>query len=132
MKDFIITAIFIGVMFGVMSVFNGVFPTAGTGLTVIISIVIGGAITSKIIDELWPEDKSKPTYVETEYPADWDEIRHSVLARDGYTCGNCGINSGPFHVHHIVPLSKGGTNNMGNLRTLCENCHKDIHPHMRQ
>ncbi len=65
------------------------------------------------------------------YPLDWGELRRQALERDGYRCGNCGMNTATLHVHHIVPLSRGGTNSLGNLWTLCEDCHKLIHPHMR-
>jgi hypothetical protein len=64
------------------------------------------------------------------YPPNWNEIRQEVLARDGYRCGNCGSTS-KLHVHHIVPLSLGGSNELGNLRTLCKICHVKLHPHMR-
>jgi hypothetical protein len=63
------------------------------------------------------------------YPGDWDSIRTSALTRDGYRCGNCGA-SGPdvaLHVHHIVPLSRGGSNQLSNLRTLCNACHRQVH-----
>lgn len=64
------------------------------------------------------------------YPENWSTIREEVLIRDGYQCGNCGSPNN-LHVHHIVPLSKGGSNRLTNLRTLCEQCHKKLHPHMR-
>ena len=63
------------------------------------------------------------------YPENWDDIRGEVLKRDGYRCGNCG-SSENIIVHHIVPLAKGGTNSVNNLRTLCDDCHKKIHPHL--
>jgi 5-methylcytosine-specific restriction endonuclease McrA len=66
----------------------------------------------------------------SQYPSNWGDIREEVLARDGHHCGNCGSTSN-LHVHHIVPLSLGGSNELGNLRTLCETCHKKLHPHMR-
>jgi hypothetical protein len=71
---------------------------------------------------------------ERDYPTNWSSIREAVLARDGYKCANCGVQAGPnvtLHVHHVVPLSLGGTNNLTNLTTLCERCHKSLHPHMR-
>ena len=71
-----------------------------------------------------------PTNNSNDYPSDWDRIRTQVLSRDNYKCGNCG-SSHNLHVHHIVPLSKGGTNNLSNLKTLCEDCHKSLHPHMK-
>lgn len=30
-------------------------------------------------------------------------------------------------VHHIVPLSRGGTNQFSNLMSLCQSCHTKIH-----
>jgi hypothetical protein len=66
----------------------------------------------------------------TVYPDDWSDMRQAVLQRDGYRCGNCGSTIN-LQIHHIVPLSRGGTNLESNLRTLCESCHQKIHPHMR-
>ena len=63
---------------------------------------------------------------DTPYPADWDSIRKQVLKRDNHACGNCGDREN-LHVHHIVPLSRDGTNRMSNLRTLCSNCHRSLH-----
>ena len=43
-------------------------------------------------------------------------------------CELCG-NEDPrvLCVHHKTPIAKGGTNNEGNLQTLCANCHKIAH-----
>lgn len=64
------------------------------------------------------------------YPADWERVRAVVLQRDGYACRNCGA-GGALQVHHIVPLSAGGTNRWTNLTTLCRRCHRRLHPRMR-
>ena len=49
-----------------------------------------------------------------------------VLSRDRYTCRLCGRSAEKhgvvLHVDHIVPRSKGGTDEMDNLRTLCMKC----------
>lgn len=38
-------------------------------------------------------------------------------------CANCGIYlRGYFHLDHIIPLAKGGTNNRRNLQLLCQQC----------
>jgi hypothetical protein len=68
--------------------------------------------------------------LDAKYPPNWEEVRQVVLKRDGYQCGNCGSTEN-LHVHHIVPLSLGGSNELGNLRTLCKTCHAKLHPHMR-
>lgn len=65
------------------------------------------------------------------YPPDWEQLRVTILQRDGHRYGNCGSTPN-LHVHHIVPLSKGGSNKPGNLRTLCKDCHTSLHPHMRE
>lgn len=41
----------------------------------------------------------------------------------------CYICEGKSNIrHHIVPLSFGGHNSYKNIRVLCNNCHKKIHP----
>jgi 5-methylcytosine-specific restriction endonuclease McrA len=69
-------------------------------------------------------------HIPTVYPENWSQVRQEVLARDEYKCGNCGSTKN-LDVHHIVPLSCGGSNELGNLKTLCRHCHSLIHPHMR-
>ena len=65
-----------------------------------------------------------------EYPPDWDFIRKEALDRDNHKCKRCGSNYS-LHVHHIVSLSRGGSNDLSNLITLCEDCHAQCHPHMK-
>lgn len=43
------------------------------------------------------------------------------------TCQNCGCEDDRVHIHHIVPLSVGGSNRVTNLAVLCEKCHGCIH-----
>lgn len=64
-----------------------------------------------------------------DYPDDevWAEMRHAVLDRDDSTCQGCGAEDVALQVHHIVPLSCGGTNTFRNLISLCEECHGRIH-----
>lgn len=44
-----------------------------------------------------------------------------VFDRDGYACKACGTSQG-LTVDHIVPVSKGGSNDLDNLQTLCGPC----------
>ena len=64
------------------------------------------------------------------YPANWDEIRREVLEQDKYRCQNCGKSTKRLHIHHIEPLSAGGSNDISNLVCLCEDCHCVEHPHL--
>ena len=78
-----------------------------------------------------------PSSYDERYPPDWDARRRHVYQRDDYRCANCATQSGPYadgngvplHAHHVVPLSRGGTNRVENLITVCESCHNDIHTH---
>jgi len=53
--------------------------------------------------------------------------RHQILERDGFRCLDCGAspsNGALLEVDHIVPISKGGSNDPSNLRTLCSECNR--------
>ena len=50
----------------------------------------------------------------------WRALRAQVLARDRYTCQECGAPA--EHVDHITPVASGGTDHPGNLRALCAHC----------
>ncbi|WP_252177827.1 RNA-guided endonuclease IscB [Endozoicomonas sp. 4G] len=60
---------------------------------------------------------------------DYYNVKAYVLDRDGYKCHSKQKvkHSEKLHVHHIVFRSNGGTDEPGNLITLCERCHKDLH-----
>lgn len=58
---------------------------------------------------------------------DFYNVKSAVLNRDNYTCQICGEKDTRLEVHHIQFRSKGGSNRMDNLVTLCRDCHKQIH-----
>lgn len=66
------------------------------------------------------------------YPDNWEALRKLILVRDNYQCqeesAEC---KGPLQIHHIIPLSKGGSNDKNNLITLCMYHHSLKHEHMR-
>lgn len=70
------------------------------------------------------------------YPENWNYIARKYKEKQNFTCEKCGrkypAKSKWLHVHHIVPLSKGGTSDIDNLQCLCHKCHKAEHPHMQR
>lgn len=60
--------------------------------------------------------------------AEWQRKKNAVLERDNYTCQICGDKSGLMQVHHITyKHCRGKAYNapMGDLITLCEECHRN-------
>jgi len=55
-----------------------------------------------------------------------ESLRYQVLSRDNSRCTRCGAtpqtHGVSLHVDHIVPVSKGGKTEIGNLQTLCAPC----------
>ena len=54
---------------------------------------------------------------------DYYNKRYYVFNRDGYTCQCCKKQNHRLKLHHIVYKSKGGTDSVNNLITVCEMCH---------
>lgn len=60
----------------------------------------------------------------------WQAVRQKVLRRDNFRCVSCGVElrSVEADIHHLLPRSIGGTNELSNLVTLCDGCHAAHHP----
>lgn len=68
------------------------------------------------------------------YGSVWARTRKLVLKRDNYLCQEC-MRQGkltplcvtPYDhaVDHRTPKAQGGTDNMGNLQSLCTPCHHE-------
>ncbi len=48
--------------------------------------------------------------------------RHSVLARDNYTCQYCGLRQRELTIDHVVPRWAGGPHTWDNLVACCRRC----------
>lgn len=62
------------------------------------------------------------------YGAAWRKVRNLYISMHPL-CEECywqGRATPAQEVHHIVPLSKGGTNSFDNLMALCKPCHSRI------
>lgn len=54
----------------------------------------------------------------------WKKIITSVFKRDNYTCLYCGASGGVLECDHVVPFSKGGSDDPENLVTSCFSCNR--------
>jgi 5-methylcytosine-specific restriction endonuclease McrA len=54
------------------------------------------------------------------------EVRKFVFQRDKFQCQSCGKVAGETQltVDHIIPLARGGKNDISNLHTLCLTCNQ--------
>jgi hypothetical protein len=52
----------------------------------------------------------------------WWPLRGKVFRRDGYLCAYCKDEDGPFEIDHIVPVTRGGSNELENLCVACKPC----------
>lgn len=50
----------------------------------------------------------------------------AILSAADTKCSECGSKE-DLDIHHIVDLSKGGTNEASNLKVVCKTCHDKIH-----
>lgn len=56
---------------------------------------------------------------------EWASIRTAVFERDAFTCQYCGQRGGKLECDHVVPISRGGSNDIKNLVTACRDCNRD-------
>lgn len=56
----------------------------------------------------------------------WTKLRAERLRMDGYVCQKCGDTKNVV-VHHLRYPGVWGEEELSDLVTLCENCHKEIH-----
>ena len=116
---------------GLGSLVFGIFAGGIVAMFVFIFVVAPLASIFGVKDP-GADKPTRRTYARSSlYPENWDELRRQVYNRDGYKCKNCGTVAQPPHCHHIVPLGRGGRNELSNLVTLCESCHRKVHPDMR-
>jgi len=54
------------------------------------------------------------------------EVRKYVFERDRYQCQSCAKTSlqAKLTIDHIIPLARGGQNDISNLQTLCCTCNQ--------
>jgi len=74
----------------------------------------------------WKSSEGK-TAAERGYGYKWKKVRGQALERDSYLCQSClkqGIVTRATDVDHILNKAQGGTDDLDNLQSLCNPCHK--------
>ena len=82
---------------------------------------------SSCYQRLEPEDEPFIIRGRANIAHGWDVQRKKALLRDSMECVDCGYSDGRLHVHHEIPQSEGGTDDLRNLKTVCPDCHADAH-----
>ena len=61
-----------------------------------------------------------------------NSVRQYIYQRDNYQCQSCGQTQTEttLNIDHIIPLAKGGSNDMSNLQTLCHTCNQKKKHHL--
>jgi len=65
---------------------------------------------------------------------DWRATRKRVLERDDHKCRFCGVSNQAhkeehdrgLSAHHIIPKDDGGRDDVDNLLTVCQSCHRTL------
>lgn len=77
-----------------------------------------GEVPARAIEVIMKRQRRQPKEI-------WRVTRKRVWERDSRRCVRCHalVSLRGHHCDHIIPLSRGGTNQDNNLRTLCVVCH---------
>lgn len=104
------------------------------GSLLAISLVLGATIllsavkfvrASKEWDEEQAQRRRRAEQILQSNPS-WKQVRQIAVEILGRRCHRCG-STGSLQVHHILPVSEGGTNSLSNLEVLCRPCHEQLH-----
>lgn len=90
-----------------------------------------GKLSNPSVIPLIQKEKSEPVLRtkknRNRFIDDWQRIRSRIIERDKGACVYCGSIEPKMHVDHVVPLSRGGTNDDSNLVTACRSCNVSKH-----
>lgn len=75
----------------------------------------------------WVRHQKGKTSSQRGYGAQWRKLRAIALERDRYLCQEClkkGLYVSATTVDHIIAKAHGGSDDLSNLQSLCDVCHK--------
>jgi 5-methylcytosine-specific restriction protein A len=69
--------------------------------------------------------RPRPSAARRGYGSAWQKLRRLIAAERPAVCVTCGYAgaSAAMHLDHVVPRTRGGTNDTNNLQWLCASCH---------
>lgn len=87
----------------------------------------------RLMNKQYEQTKRDPATAKR-YGTAWRAIRKRYITSHPLCeeCLRCGLAVTAEHVHHIIPLTDGGTNAESNLMALCKACHSRIHLGLRR
>ena len=92
------------------------------------ALVRGGGWCDKHADQRsgWERSHNGRTAAQRGYGREWRKLRTAVMQRDRQLC-QAHLTGGRYiqarAVDHITPKAQGGTDDMSNLQSLCNECH---------
>ena len=91
----------------------------GMGITRSVKNAFNNAIKRNRVHWQYKELKYRRTRLSS-------KLRYKILKRDNFKCVLCGntAKTNILEVDHIIPISRGGSNDDDNLRTSCNACNK--------
>lgn len=122
-----------------VGVFLRLLPYAAHSLPVNVkSIARFAGVSDKVMARVWPELEPLFERRDTLYvlrPSDWftvqsvsverQRLRHlldTLVAFWGSACVYCGDEASELEIEHIVPITRGGTDELTNLTLACKKC----------
>ena len=135
MYKIVIFFIILFILYYINDYFDGWLLTAFTSMPKMIALTVG------ILALMFPRDYEKvPDIIENTYNRYnklnvnnrkkktkryvGESLKKYVAAGQGWKCKDCiQILDASYEIDHIIPLYKGGNNDIKNLQALCRNCH---------
>ena len=84
-----------------------------------------GKFDTQLMEKPWLQEQKWAYQKGVNYG--YANAREHALVRDKYTCQCCGKKNCRLEVHHLLPRSRGGSDKLANLITLCSDCHHLAH-----
>lgn len=75
-------------------------------------------------EEIYPDELIKFPSFQNVRAHLWPVMMNAINHRDKHRCQDCGNDTSPVEVHHIIPRGMGGSDHPANLKLVCQNCHR--------